>query len=221
MISRGRSFVDEGIGTMGKIVSSDTVLAFLGTLAAVLAVVINQQWLSDERDAITVMMDEYARNRHLMVQIEDTKREAIRLRDLNTLYSMFQDLATSEASGRMILEEAIRAYEIALISMAKFEPGEKFDATAFKIENMASVARGGDLKARAGMGQEFVRLFGIVDRRYNALVKHQREAEKTISVLRDAASRLSNMATYLQVFGLIMVMLATIIGLKRIEFFLK
>jgi len=156
-----------------------------------------------------------------MVQIEDTKREAIRLRDLNTLYSMFQDLATSESSGRMILDEAIRAYEIALISMARFEPADKFDATAFKIGNMASVARGGDLKARAGMGREFVRLFGIVDRRYNALVKHQREAEKKISVLRDAARRLSNMATYLQVFGLIMVMLATIIGLKRIEFFLK
>ncbi len=29
------------------------------------------------------------------------------------------------------------------------------------------------------------------------------------------------MATYLQVFGLIMVMLATIIGLKRIEYYLK
>ena len=105
--------------------------------------------------------------------------------------------------------------------MARFEPTDKFDATAFRIENMASVARGGDRKARAGMGREFVRLFGIVDRRYNALVKHQREAEKKISTLRDAAGRLSNMATYLQVFGLIMVMLATIIGLKRIEFFMK
>ena len=104
--------------------------------------------------------------------------------------------------------------------MAKFEPAGKFDATAFKIENMATVARVGDLKARAGMGREFVRLYAIVDRRYTALVKHQRKAEKKISVLRDAASRLSNMATYLQVFGLIMVMLATIIGLKRIEFFL-
>ena len=206
---------------MGKIFSSDTVLASLGTLAAVLAVVINQQWLSDQRDDMTVLMDEYARNRHLMVQIEDTKREAIRLRDLNTLYSMFHDLATSEGGGRMILEEAIRAYEIALISMAKFEPDDKFDVTAFKIENLASVARGGDLKARTEMGLEFVRLFGIVDRRYNALVKHQREAEKKISALRDAANRLSTMATYLQVFGLIMVMLATIIGLKRIEFFMK
>ena len=133
---------------MGKIFSSDTVLAFLGTLAAVLAVVINQQWLSDKRDAMTALMDEHVGNRHLMVQIEDTKREAIRLRDLNTLYSMFHDLATSEAGGRMILEEAIRAYEIALISMAKFEPADKFDATAFKIENLAGVARGGDLKAR-------------------------------------------------------------------------
>jgi len=206
---------------MGQVISSDTVLAFLGTLAAVLAVVINQQWLNDKRDSMTVLMDEHAGNRHLMVRIEDTKREAIRLRDLNTLYSMFHDLATSESGGRMILEEAIRAYEIALISMAKFEPADKFDATAFNIENLASVARGGDLKARAGMGREFVRLFGIVDRRYNALVKHQREAEKKISTLRDAASRLSNMATYLQVFGLIMVMLATIIGLKRIELFLK
>ena len=191
MISRGRSSLEEGIGPMGKIFSIDMILAFLGTLAAVLAVVINQQWLNDKRDSMTVLMDEHTNNRHLMVQIEDTKREAIRLRDLNTLYSMFHDLATSETGGRMILEEAVRAYEIALISMARFEPADKFDATAFKIENLASVARGGDLKARAGMGREFVRLFGIVDRRYNALVKHQREAEKKISTLRDAAIRLS------------------------------
>ncbi len=206
---------------MGKIFSIDMILAFLGTLAAVLAVVINQQWLSDQRDATTVLMDEYARNRQMMVQIEDTKREAIRLRDLNTLYSMFHDLATSEAGGRMILEEAIRAYEIALISMAKFEPADAFDATAFKIENLASVARGGDLKARAGMSREFVRLFGIIDRRYNTLVKHQRETEKEISTLRNEARDLSSTSTYLQVFGLIMVMLATNNGLKRIELLLK
>ena len=206
---------------MSKIFSSDTVLAFLGTLAAVLAVVISQQWLSDKRDAMTVLMDEHTGNRHLMVRIEDTKREAIRLRDLNTLYSMFHNLATSPTGGRMILEEAIRAYEIALISMAKFEPADAFDATAFKIENLASVARGGDLKARAGMSREFVRLFGIIDRRYNTLVKHQRETEKEISTLRNEARDLSSTSTYLQVFGLIMVMLATIIGLKRIEFFLK
>ena len=42
---------------MSKIVSSDTILAFLGTLAAVLAVVISQQWLSYQRDDITVLMD--------------------------------------------------------------------------------------------------------------------------------------------------------------------
>ncbi len=56
---------------MSKIFSSDTGLAFLGTLAAVLAVVISQQWLSDKRDAMTVLMDEYAGNRHLMVRIEE------------------------------------------------------------------------------------------------------------------------------------------------------
>ena len=134
---------------------------------------------------------------------------------------MFHDLAANEAGGRMILEEAIRAYEIALISMAKFEPADKFDATAFKIENLASVARAGDVEARAGMSREFVRLFGIVDRRYNALVKHQRKAEKELSALRDGARSLSSMATYLQVFGLILVMLATIIGLKRIELCLR
>ena len=33
------------------------IMLFLGTLAAVLAVVISQQWLSDQRDDITVLMD--------------------------------------------------------------------------------------------------------------------------------------------------------------------
>jgi hypothetical protein len=54
---RGLSSVGKDIGKMSKIVSSDTILAFLGTLAAVLAVVISQQWLSDQRDDITVLMD--------------------------------------------------------------------------------------------------------------------------------------------------------------------
>ena len=57
MNGRGLSSVGKDIGTMSKIVSSDTILAFLGTLAAVLAVVISQQWLSDQRDDITVLMD--------------------------------------------------------------------------------------------------------------------------------------------------------------------
>ena len=51
------SSVGKDIGKMSKIVSSDTILTFLGTLAAVLAVVISQQWLSDQRDDITVLMD--------------------------------------------------------------------------------------------------------------------------------------------------------------------
>jgi len=41
-----------------KIFTVDTILAIIGTLAASLSVVINQQWLSETRDAITVLMEE-------------------------------------------------------------------------------------------------------------------------------------------------------------------
>ncbi len=202
---------------MPRFFSIDVVLAIVGTLAAAMSVVINQQWLAEKRDVVTLLLDSQSANRHQIVQLEDTKREAVRLRDLNILYSMLRNQSMNIESRRMILDQAAAAYETALISMAKFEPTQEFDATSFKIENLATAARKDDVEAWRGLATEFVRLFQIVDQRNNVIVTEQQAVTRRIAELRATAEDLSAIATYLQVFGLILVMLATIAGLKRIE----
>ncbi len=202
---------------MTRFLSSDTIIATIGTLAAVLSVIISQQWLGDKRDAVTVLMDEQTGNRHQIVQVEDTKRESVRLRDLNTLYIMLDNSNDGGKRNIMILDEAVRAYEIALISMAAFETTNNFDKTVFRVENIATQARAGEMGALHQMSAEFVRLYGVVDSRIGSLRARQQEIRQQMVVLRNEISAISQYATYLQVFGLILVMIATIVGLKRIE----
>jgi len=202
---------------MSRLFSIDVFLAVIGTLAAAASVIINQQWLPEKRDAVTLLLDAQSANRYQIVQLEDTKREAVRLRDLNMLYGMLRYQTMDAASRSMILDQAISAYETALISMARHEPTDAFDATGFKIENLAAAARKDDMAALQGLAGEFVRLFQIVDQKRQAYSNDQRQVTAKISELRQAADQLSALSAYLQVFGLILVMLATIVGLKRIE----
>ena len=208
-------------GAMARLFSIDVFLAVIGTLAAAASVIINQQWLPEKRDAVTLLLDTQSANRYQIVQLEDTKREAVRLRDLNMLYGMLRYQTMDAASRTMILDQAISAYETALISMARHEPSEQFDATGFKIENLATAARGDDMAALQGLAGEFIRLFQIVDQKRQAFGEDQRTVSGSIADLRSAADQFAAISAYLQVFGLILVMLATIVGLKRIELCLQ
>jgi hypothetical protein len=105
--------------------------------------------------------------------------------------------------------------------MANFEPEDDFDKTTFRIENIATSARAGDMKAWREMSKEFVRLYALVDQKNTALRERQNAILSEMAELRNHSAELSALATYCQVFGLILVMLATIVGLKRIEFCLS
>ena len=198
--------------------TADTILAVIGTAFAVFSVIINQQWAGERHTRAAQLAEARAKLLNEVVQVADTRREAVRLRDLHTLYTALEGLAMSDQGRAAIAEEAIRAYEIALVSMAKHDDSANFDEVAFKFEALATKARGGDAKARVQIAREFVRLLGVVNKKHRGLVTHEQEIERDLTRLRAEAAELTTQAVYLQVFGLIFVMLATIIGLKRIEF---
>ncbi|MBT6096126.1 MAG: hypothetical protein HOH04_14675 [Rhodospirillaceae bacterium] len=198
--------------------STDTVLAIIGTLFAVFSVILNQQWAGERHSQAGVMAEERAKLLNEVVLVADTRREAVRLRDLNTLYTALEGLATDEAGRTHLSEEALRAYEIALVSMLKHDAGADFDEVAFKFEALATEARGGDGPARLKIAREFVRLLGVVNKKHTRLRAREQAIDRELAGLRRKAAELTTIAVYLQVFGLILVMLATIIGLKRIEF---
>jgi len=201
-----------------RICSADTVLAIIGTLFAVFSVIINQQWAGEKQAVIAELTESRAKMLNEIVLVADSRREAVRLRDLHTLYSVLEGLAPDPEAQAKTVEEAIRSYEIALVTMAKHDTTANFDEVAFKFETWATQARGGDAKARVLIAQEFVRLLGIVSQKYVALTAAEQKAERELTALRMQSAELTTIAVYLQVFGLIFVMLATIIGLKRIEF---
>jgi len=201
-----------------QVCTADTLLAVIGTLFAVFSVIINQQWVGEQHTRIALLTESRAKMLNEIVLVADARREAVRLRDLHTLFSVLEGLAPDPEARAKTVEEAIRSYEIALVTMAKHDAGANFDEVAFKFEAWATEARAGDAKARILIGREFVRLLGVVSRKYVTLSAAERKADAELTAMRTSSAGLTTIAVYLQVFGLIFVMLATIIGLKRIEF---
>ena len=114
-------------------------------------------------------------------------------------------------------DEAITSFEIALISMAEYDESADFDPVAFKIGELATNSRDGDPSAHDGMQTEFVRLYGTVNAAHSGAMERQGVIDSTVQKLRDEISEHTTIATYLQVFGLILVILSTTVGQKRLE----
>ena len=195
----------------------DTLLAVIGTLAAITSVVVHEQLVSDRRGDVVRMMEERGTLESRILRIDDLRREAIRLRDLNTLYRLIARTSDTENGMTRIPDEAITSFEIALISMAEYDTADDFDSIAFKIGELATNSRAGDPTAHDGMQMEFVRLYGNVNAAHGSAMERQGEINSALQRLRGEISEYSTIATYLQVFGLILVILSTTVGQKRLE----
>jgi hypothetical protein len=195
----------------------DTLLAALGTLAAIVSVVVHEQVISDRRGNVMRMVEQRGALEGRILRIDNLRREAIRLRDLNTLYRLIA--RTSETGNGMsrMPDEAITSFEIALISMAEYDESADFDSVAFRIGELATNSRDGDPSAHDGMQTEFVRLYGTVNAAHSGAMERQGVIDSTVQKLRDEISEYTTIATYLQVFGLILVILSTTVGQKRLE----
>ena len=202
---------------MTRFTHFDTLLAALGTLAAIVSVVVHEQVISDRRGDVMRMVEQRGALEGRILRVDNLRREAIRLRDLNTLYRLIA--RTNETGNDMskMPDEAITNFEIALISMAEYDESADFDSVAFKIGELATNSRAGDPSAHDGMQTEFVRLYGTVNAAHSGAMKTQGDIDSTAQKLRDEISEYSTIATYLQVFGLILVILSTTVGQKHLE----
>ena len=203
--------------TMTRFTHFDTLLAALGTLAAIVSVVVHEQVISDRRGDVMRMVEQRGALEGRILRVDNLRREAIRLRDLNTLYRLIA--RTNETGNDMskMPDEAITNFEIALISMAEYDESADFDSVAFKIGELATNSRAGDPSAHDGMQTEFVRLYGTVNAAHSGAMKTQGDIDSTAQKLRDEISEYSTITTYLQVFGLILVILSTTVGQKHLE----
>ena len=195
----------------------DTLLAAIGTLAAIVSVVVHEQFISDRRGDVMRMVEQRGALEGRILRIDNLRREAIRLRDLNTLYRLIARTSESGNGMSRVPDEAITSFEIALISMAEFDESTDFDSVAFKIGELATNSRTGNPSAHDGMQTEFVRLYGTVNAAHIGAMERQSTIDNTVQKLRDEISEYTTIATYLQVFGLILVILSTTVGQKRLE----
>ena len=202
---------------MTRFTHFDTLLAALGTLAAIVSVVVHEQVISDRRGDVMRMVEQRGALEGRILRIDDLRREAIRLRDLNTLYRLIARTNETGSDMSKVPDEAITSFEIALISMAEFDESADFDSVAFKIGELATNSRAGVPSAHDGMQTEFVRLYGTVNAAHSGAMRTQGDIDSTVQKLRDEISEYSTIATYLQVFGLILVILSTTVGQKRLE----